>query len=640
MKIYLAIFLILCAIPGFSQSGDTTRTTTQTSRDTVKIPFDTNYIKSAYRLSNNSETFGISNWIWNDKRNLGEILNERPGYLVNFFNDGGRNTINYNRQYEKNIGIFKDGIQINDILFGGFDIENISLNEIDTVEEISGVSSFLYGINSQARSINIITKDVFQPELFSQLRFTQDRYGSENADVYFSQSLSRKFNYQIGANKHSLSGRYDNSDFDVWRARFRTNWFISPKANFRFNLNYANIERGLNEGLIYSTEDTLQNPELAKVYNTEAFEKLTNFYYDISFTGKLLKNKNSLTKLKMYSQNSLREYRDPIGRRIDNFHSILYGVDLKQNFEFHINRDIKTDLLLGGNAYLNIFQYDIPGDNNVRHFTANYYSAIAKLDGYYKNFHISVFSRFDRMFDEGKFQYGAEGSYMIYKNTDFSISAFGGVSLVNKGINFSNLISYNPDSVLASWQAPLQSQNVNYSEFGIKFNSKYFYAKLLQYGLSSTDAFRTIDGNYEVGLLTQYFDAVATLNFNEGEQVLNDPKFFLKTDLSYHDLLFQNNLDLRIGVNIKYIHDLLVQMYDQYLYSQIGYFNPPPGAYIDHLFNMDFYIGARIGSANIAFTFANIFDNFNYDTFLYPWDDRGGAFNSLSRFSITWDFLN
>ncbi len=648
MKLYLAIFLLLCANTGFSQSGDSVRTKAPppkiTAQDTIIIPFDTNYIKSAYRLSNNSETFGVNNWIWNDKRNLGEILNERPGYLVNFFNNGGRNTINFNRQFEKNIGILKDGIQINDILFGGFDIENISINEIDTIEEISGVSSFLYGINSQASSINIITKDGFQPELFSQLRFTQDRYGSENAEIYFSQSLSRKLNWQIGANKHSITGRYDNSDFDVWRARFRTNWFISPKANIRFNLNYANIERGLNAGLWYSTEDTLRNPELAEVFYPDNFEKLTNFYYDISFTGRLLKNKNSLTKIKLYSQNSLREYRFRLpSLSVDkNFHAIQYGLDVKQLINADITRDIQTNIMIGGNVYINLFNFDTPGFasvyNTVTKIDENYYSLLSKIDAGYKNFTLSVLGRFDKFFDNNNFQYGIEADFLIYRNDDISISAFGGMSIRDKEISYikilsTNIFHYNPVSDVEG----------RYAETGISLISKYFYGKFYQFGLSNANNFRLFDGNYEAGLLTKYFDAKIALNFNEGPLKENNPKFYLKSDLSYHDLLFNDNLNLRVGINIKYMNQLITQEYDQYYYTHfatIGQITPPDAEYFDHLFNMDFYIGARIGSANISFTFANIFDNFNYDTFLYPWDDRGGAFNSLSRFSITWDFLD
>ncbi len=53
---------------------------------------------------------------------------------------------------------------------------------------------------------------------------------------------------------------------------------------------------------------------------------------------------------------------------------------------------------------------------------------------------------------------------------------------------------------------------------------------------------------------------------------------------------------------------------------------------------MDFYIGARIGTADINLTVANIFDNLNYTTAIYPYDARGGFLNTISRFSIVWDF--
>ena len=647
MKLYLAIFLIFCTNAVFSQSGDSTRTTTP--EDSVKIPFDVNKIPGAYRLSNTSETIGISDWIWNDKRNLGEILNERPGYMVNFFDDGGRNVINFNRMDEKGIGIFKDGIQINDNLFGGFDIENISVNEIDTIEELSNISSFLWGYNTQAKSINIITKDVFQPELFSQLRFSQDRYGSEDADVYFSQSFSRKLNWQIGANKRSITGRYTNSDFDVWRARGKVNWLISPKANIRLNINYANIQRGLNGGLIYSTEDTLRSADDAQVVNSDAYEKLTNFYYDFSYTGRLFKNKNSLTKVRLYSQNSLREYRDEENRTNSNgifisknFHVIQYGLDVKQNLGFKISKDINTNLLIGGNMSLNIFDFDYPNptlEGEINRFNANYYSAIGKLDTYYKNLVITLSGRYDNLYSQSFIQSGIETNYTFYKNNDISVSAFGGTSGQYGNITYLYLLWFNPDS---SGVNPINTTSSRYTEAGIKFSSKYFYAKLYQYGKSAHDKVRLADGNYEAGLLTEYIDARAVVNYNEGSVEPNEPEFFVKGDISFHDLLFKDNLNLRVGINLKYLHNLLTQPYNQLYYDPYTFNSQPitDSTYIDNLFNMDFYVSARIGSANIAFTFANIFNNFNYNTYLYPWDDRGGAFNSLSRFTITWDFLN
>lgn len=642
MKLYLAIFIILCANAGFSQSGDSVRTKAPppkiTAQDTIVIPFDTNYIKSAYRLSNNSETFGVSNWIWNDKRNLGEILNERPGFRLDFFNDGGRNKLFYYRNLDNYIGILKDGIQINDNFLGGFDVENISVNEIDTIEELSTIHSYLYGINTQNKAVNIITKDVFQSELYSQLRFTQDRYGSENADVYFSQSLSRKLNYQVGANKHSITGRYVNSDFDVWRARARVNWFISPKANLRFNLNYANIERGLNEGLFYSTEDTLRNPELAKVVNPDAFEKLTTFFYDFSFTGRLFKNRNSLTKLKIYSQNSLREYRDPTGwPRMKNFHTIQYGVDLKQNFALNINRDLVGDLLIGGNAYFNIFDFDAVFIDNVVKFNTEYYSSIIKLDLRYKRFYTSISGKLHNINNESALQGAIDLGYDIYKSNDFNITLFGGTTIKRFGIYFWNIYLTPSSNDIGNFY---HNDEYKYTEVGLKANYRdILYFKGYQKANTRVNEYDFQNGTYELKFLTDYIDLHLSMDYDHQNSVSEFPEFNIKSDISFHGFFFNKNLHLRTGFNIDYMSGFYPTKYDPYTYSYYS-FVASDSTYIDHLFNMDFYIGARIGSANIAFTFANILDNFNYDTFLYPWDDRGGAFNSLSRFSITWDFLD
>lgn len=641
MKQYLVIFLILVSNTVFSQTGDTIRTETQKRDTTTKpvTPFDTNKIPNAYRMSDNSVTYGQSNWIWNDRRNLGEILNERPGFLVNFLGDGGRNPINFNN-FRINIGMFLDGIQVNDNFHGGFDIENISINEIDSIEELSNISSFLYGINTQTKAVNIITKNVFQPELFSQLRFTQDRYGSENADVYFSQSISRKINWQLGATKHSLSGRYQNSDFDVWRARFRTNWFISPKANIRFNLNYANIQRGLNEGLIYSSEDTLTNPELAKVQNPDSYEKYTNFYYDISITGRFFKDKNSLTKIKLYSQNSLREYRDEENRPNSNsrfisknFHTIQYGADVKQNIAFNINKEVFGDLLIGGNIYLNLFDFDLPFVTGVNKYNVNYYSGLAKFTGKYNNFNVVAATRYDVMFDEAIFQYGFEANYLLYQDKHFSINTFGGISFRRNGLIYFELPFYNYDST----SDPVNGYGYEYSEVGFNLKYKNLFAKLYHYNYSDENLSIFENGNYEIGLLSENIDILTSLNLNIGNRYFNQPELFLKSDISYHDFFFENNLNLKIGINLKYLRNLKAWGYSEEFYYTVYPYND---SIIDHLFNMDAYIGARIGSANIAFVFANIFDNFNYDTFLYPWNDRGGALNALSRFTITWDFFN
>jgi hypothetical protein len=51
---------------------------------------------------------------------------------------------------------------------------------------------------------------------------------------------------------------------------------------------------------------SLSDPEIAEVVNPESNEDLENYFYDLTMTGRFFKNKNSLTKFKLYSNNSNR----------------------------------------------------------------------------------------------------------------------------------------------------------------------------------------------------------------------------------------------------------------------------------------------------------------------------------------------
>ncbi|MBL7128103.1 MAG: TonB-dependent receptor plug domain-containing protein [Ignavibacteria bacterium] len=601
--------------------------------DSIYIPpFDTNKIKEAPYLSNNSDTTSNQFFIWNDKRNLGEVMNEKSGYFVNYFNPGGRNLINYNGFTDYHVGIFRDGIQINDNYFGGFDIENISINEIEKIEEISNVSSFLYGINTTGKAINVITKDIFQPDPFSQLRFSQDRHGSLNADVLFSIPFSKKLNVQIGANNHVIEGRFTNTDFGVWRARSKVNFFLSPKFNARLNFDYTKIKRGLFEGVVYSNDlDSIIDGDIAKVVNSDSYERLTNYYYDISLVGRLFKNRNSLTKLKLYSNNSLREYRDEENRSNPNkiyiqedYHSLVYGIDLKQNILYKINKDFSIDFTTGLNTYLNSFE--LPSTlNRTEKLNENYFTAFQKIDLKYNKSFISGFLKYINggiYYKNNYLSFGTETNINLYQNGIVGINVIGGFNRIERPFSHSD-----------EFIAP-QHEN-EYYEIGTHLSFYDTYFKFVYF--KSIELYHEPNKGYMVSIKydSEHFNGYINFDYNEHTY---SPKYYIKSDISYKDLFFNKHLVLRLGFNIKYLNDLLTSNYDQknyrFPYSQYSEFH------IKNSFNVDFYIGARIGKANVNFTIANIFNNFNYNTYLYPEDDRYGFLRAISRFTIVWDFLN
>ena len=631
MKIFFICLLMLSFQNLLSQikPADTSRS----------VPFDINKIKNSDRLSTTSEIFSYDSlYIWNDKRSLSEIMETRPGYFINDFGLSGRNLINFNGSSEKQTGILRDGIQINDDLFGGFDVQNFSINEIDRIEDISGVSSFFYGVNSNAKAINVITKDIFQTRPFSQLRYSQDRFNSLYADLFFGVPFSKKINFMAGATKHSIDPRYENQEFDSWRGRTRLSFYLSPKLNIKLNFNYTQLKRGLNEGLIYnSNEDSLES-STAPVVNILSNEELTNYYYNADITAKLFKNNSWLTKLKVYSINSLRSYdnsdtseigTDTVFFPSGKFHQIQYAADLKQNFDVRLSRDASLNILAGGNYYYNLYNLDYLF-TRIRNVN---YSLSSKADLNYKNLFISGFVRMDNHRDEDTLSfvnYGAEAAYILFFGSNY-LKVFGGIN----NIKDNDFIRISPSGI-TEWSVP---QTKNYFESGFELilnrllKIKSFYFENVKQFTFNTDTYRGI--NSALTIQSKYIDLDIKHNYWDSEIY---PKQNLKSDLSYHNIFFRNKLNIRVGIIANYSTSPdFYNTYSQYYYDfYYGIRNPITKSN----FTADIYLGARIGRANINITVANIFNSLSYNTYVYPLDNRGGLLNAISRFTIVWDFIN
>jgi len=623
MKILFPLILFLLSQNLFPQSkfSDTTR----------RVPFDTNKIKEQTRLSNTSDVFSYDSlYIWNDSRNLSEIMDERPGYFVFDFGLGQRNDINYNGRYSRETGIFRDGIQINDNFYQSFDIQNISVNEIDRIEEVSDVSSFFYGINSFSKSINVITKDIFQPKPFSQLRFSQDRFGALFADVIFSQPFSRKGNVQLGITNQSGDGRYENSAYNIWRGRGRINLFFSPKLNAKLNFYLDNYDRDLNDGLVYSSnENNLTDPENATVVSPDVNENLKNYFYDLTLTGRFFKNKNSLTKLMLYSNNSLRHLFNPDTLNTSNnyppgyTHSVLYGLDASQNISVIHGRNFSSDILLGGNIYLNLF-----GGNLFSEFQDNQYSFRLKYDLSYKDLFISGLLRNDYIYDKNYLNAGLEAKFKILDKKDIGIQ-------LNAGLNQTKYLLYNSAKMSLYNGKAIYDLITKFYEIGGTIRYKDLSLSGEFYEINYGGLYETHYGaNTNISFISKYADVSVSYNYSNE---LMFPSNYVKSDIAYKNILFRGKLKLKTGFNIKYYNENYITNQYQTWYSWQYTNNSFPQ---QNQFIADFYVGARIGRANINLTVANIFNSLVYNAYLFPLDDRGGFLNSISRFTIVWDFIN
>jgi len=638
--------LIICFSSVYSQEKEFAKTD-PLPKDTIKINFNQNKIHKFDLLSNLSDTSGIDSYIWNDRRNLQEIMNEKSGFYAYFLGNGGKSLLNFNGL--SNVGVFRNGIEANNQFYGGFDVESFSVNEIDKIEEVSTSLSFMYGLNSYGKVINIVDKDNFQPNLFTQFRYTQDRDGALFADVNMNVPISRKFNFLFGINNHSSDGHYQNSDFSFWRSRFQFNYYPSDRFNVKFFISANKQQRGQNDGLTFNaSKDTLLDPNLALAYNPDAYEKILTTYSDIKITGRFFKDTLSLTNFNIFTNNSIREYRDEENRNTPNgifigknYHSIQYGFDLNQTVFFSPTKLSHVKLLAGIKGYYNLYNYDRTSITKIdsiigsRYLDFNAVDLYSRLDLMYNKFLISGAIKSQRFNDSYHFMYGADLNFRIDFNNNTNLVLKGGTNNTTFGFDYASLFY---DEYFNRFDNNYNASRKQYYEAGFQFSYDELTISYLNYYSNLFSEYSLLNSNISIGYNSKHIAIVCNLNSfsNDNYSIKTIPPVYISSDIAYKNVLFKNKLTLKTGFNIKYVSEKPNIGYNQFSnvienvnnYSAFDYFDA------------DFYVGARIGKANINITLANIFNNLYYNTALYPIDDRGGLLRSISRFTITWDFWN
>ncbi|MBM4167395.1 MAG: Plug domain-containing protein, partial [Ignavibacteria bacterium] len=154
---------------------------------------------------------------WKDYRSLGDLLATLPGFFYNDLGSVGQpSQLTYRGMSTRNIGIFIDGRPMNEPLTGIADINFIPTEMIERVELIPAPRSLLYGMNSNAVAINIVTKSYNSKIPYSRIKYTEGAYEEGLFDGVLAHNLFRNLNLSVGVQRRTTDGRYENSADDEW----------------------------------------------------------------------------------------------------------------------------------------------------------------------------------------------------------------------------------------------------------------------------------------------------------------------------------------------------------------------------------------------------------------------------------------
>jgi len=405
----------------------------------------------------------------------------------------------------------------------------------------------------------------------------------------------------------------------------------------------------LNEGLIFNpSKDTIIDPNLAGVGNPDSYEKIFNSYSDLKFTGKFFKDTLSLTNINLFTYNSLREYRDEENRLNPNgifvgknFHSIQYGFDINQAVFISPFSNSQIKLLAGLKGYYNLYNYDrtslyrIDSIIGIRNYDFNALDLYSRLDLIYDKFVLSGAIKSQRFNNSYHFMYGTEFKYCLSFSKEINLVLHGGLNNTTYGFNYESLLY---DEYFNRLNNNYDASRNQYYETGLKLNYDKLFLSYLFYHSNSFNSLSLLNSNFSFGYESKHISALFNINIHDKDNnsMQTVPPVFISSDISYKNILFKNKLILKTGINVKFISEKTNTGFYQFA-NKVIYVNNY--SYFDY-FDVDYYVGARIGKANVSLTLANLFNNLVYNSALYPLDNRGGLLRTISRFTITWDFWN
>ncbi|HPN29711.1 MAG TPA: TonB-dependent receptor [bacterium] len=197
-------------------------------------------------------------------RSVGEIMDSIEGVDIKY---GGKNQLYiYIRGYEQQaVKVLIDGVPMHEPYFGLIDLSMIPIDSIAKIQVIKGASSVLYGANTMAGIVNIITKK-YAGGLKNNAEISFGTNGLKNYKYNRSDKIG-KFDYFVSLSTVRFDGYRLSSDFDPANTLTGLTSSYRENGGSRNNSWYENNNLGLKFG--YKVSDKTQLYLLANFVDAE-----------------------------------------------------------------------------------------------------------------------------------------------------------------------------------------------------------------------------------------------------------------------------------------------------------------------------------------------------------------------------------
>lgn len=587
---------------------------------------------------------------WGDYSYFGDLLWEIPGAFVRDFGSTGQpSQLTFRGLGWHEIGVLVDGRSVNEPLTGTANLNFFPIAAIQKIEYQTGVRAFLYGLNSTGGTLNIITQNFYTNRPYSRLQYSEAGYGFLSTDGIFSQNLTRRLNFLAAFERRSLDARFPNSNYDAWNARVKLRFLFSDRANLVLSEAYNQTEVGLNGGVdLTKTSPSDVFDELrATMLNTDSYEKVHRHDLNATLGYRWLGDSTVVSTASAYYSYNLREYRDeenrpnPNGVFIQsNDRTSWYGLKLNQDFQKWRNQ-----ISLGAE----IQKRKVTESPNAGIQDETLASLTGKIELDVPVLKPAVFGRYDCFRGEHLGSYGADVKWVLLP----WLSAYGGYStsyrmptiqeLYWKGSGDSNIVAEREKHRVV--EAGILANVTDVLELRASYFHRHIENAIIAEALSMPEIFppalvhnipqetlEGVDGSValKVGRLSGKGTWTYLTQRQSGIEKRIYPRFSASGEIAYRQVLFQDHLDLKVGLRGKFFTGNFGELY-----------NPETMIYVENTTaelnqhgSVDLFLVGKVGSAYVHFILENITDEPYMLTPYYPMPPQ------KIRFGIDWEFLD
>jgi hypothetical protein len=572
-----------------------------------------------------------------DYRNFSDILTYSPfAFLQDLGSLGQANEQMLYGLGFRNISYIRDGILLNNRFQNSFDLNRLNNEIVDSVEIAPITKGFLYGTYNNPVSVVFTNRTKFSMRPITQLKFFQASYDEGMVDVLFNLPVSKKFNVGINVSNTAIDSRFSNSDYESWKVNtqllYQVNDEVNIIANYFFTYDTLALFGGLDTNkmlddnfstVLYDANGNNSSRYQLTYNNSGSIKVLLSLFPNLKSNFTVYLNSSS----QQYIQNSDQSFENiPRISHENNF--FTYGISL---------RNIYTQKSISADIIANYETTKSEGDLFSQDYNQDYFSVSGDLKFPINNnkyFIPSVFGKISSYAGKMLIGYGADISGSLSKH----LSYYGSISHFESPLT----LLEKEASILDSDVNPNPSVN-NAVEIGLKLDYKNVWGKILYFNFKSegtnipyseqsivdsllineATTFVSKDirnSGISFNLNFSFWKFIFSNNFSyyfssRSDRVYASPDFTLAGKLFFNDIMFDNNLKLKMGINYRYTGGQIPFVYDYEKSLQLAQTLTPMVTFsaISPTFQLDLFLAGTVQEqATIFVTFENALDTEYY----------------------------